>query len=332
MLKKILIGLFFIFALPLGLQAMMVTSVGNNLLADIKPASPEAGGLVTINLTAYGFDIDTSAISWFINDQLKWQSVGNKTYSFNLGAVGERTKVVVMVKSSGGQQSSKTFVFDPAEVELFWEAQTSAPLFYQGKTLPSAGANLKITAWPYLVNRSGQKIDPAKLTYRWQKDGVAVANLSGLGKNSITIQTDPTASLVKIGVEVSSPADELSATKGLIVSLVKPEIVFYEKKPLEGVNYGQTFPTEYSLFGEEVTVKAEPYFLPLNTNLIFKYLWTLDQTKAEGRPDDPLAITLRRSQNTSGSNRINFSTQVANTSISNSFTVKYGNSLLKPQN
>ena len=332
MLKKILlISTLLIWILPVGSWAFQETSIGNNLLAEIKPASPGPGESVTINLSSYGFDIDTSSISWFVNDTLKWQSVGNKSFSFNLGPIGQQTKVEIMVKAFGGQQASKTFIFDPAEIELFWETQTSKPLFYQGKARPSAGSNIHLVAWPYLVNHSGQKIDPAQLTYRWQQDGVALADLSGVGKNSLTITTDRGASQVKIGVMASSPADNISAAKSLVINLVKPEIVFYEKKPLEGINYGQVFPAEYSLFDDEVTVRAEPYFLPLDSNLVFKYLWTLDQSKADGRPDDPLAITLRRSQNTSGSNRISFSAQSQNSTFSNSFIIKYGNSLLRPQ-
>jgi len=328
--KFLLVGALLLLALPIGSSAFEETSIGNNLLAEIKPASPGPGELVTINLSSYGFDIDTSSINWFVNDKLKWQSVGNKTFSFNLGPIGQQTKVAVMVKAFGGQQASKTFIFDPAEIELFWETQTSQPPFYQGKARPSTGSDIHLVAWPYLVNHSGQKIDPTKLTYRWQKDGVSLANLSGLGKNSITFNTDQGASQIKIGVEVLSLADNITATKSLVISLIKPEIIFYEKKPLEGINYGQVLPAEYSLFNDEVTVRAEPYFLPLSSNLVFKYLWTLDQSAAEGRTDDPLAITLRRNQDRSGSNRIGFSAQSQNSIFSNSFVIKYGNSLLKP--
>ncbi|MFA5318955.1 MAG: hypothetical protein WC387_01155, partial [Candidatus Paceibacterota bacterium] len=192
-------------------------------------------------------------------------------------------------------------------------------------------ATIHLVAWPYLVNRAGQKIAPTNLTYRWQKNDTALDTLSGLGRNSISIKTGPTDSQLKISVTALSLADNISATKNLVINLVRPEILFYEKKPLVGINYGQVLPNEYSLFDTEVTVRAEPYFLPLDNNLFFKYLWTIDQSPAESRPDDPLAITLRPSQNVSGSNRISFSAQSANSNFRNSFIIKYGSGLLKPQ-
>lgn len=329
--KFLLFTILLLLALPLGSRAFQETSVGNNLLAEVKPNSPAPGELTTISLSGYGFDLDSSTISWSVNGQLKLQDLGRKTFSFNLGPVGERTKVEVLVKTFSGRQFSKTFIFDPAEIEVFWETQTSKPLFYQGKAQPSAGAKLHLVAFPYLVNRAGQKIDPAKLNYHWKKDGALIEDLSGLGKNSAIINTTAKDSSAKIEVEVISLADKISASKSLVINLIKPEIVFYEKKPLEGTNYGQVLPAEYSLFENEVAVRAEPYWLPLESNLIFKYLWTIDRSSAEGRPEDPLTINLRRNEGISGSNRISFSAQGPDSTISNSFTIKYGNGLLRPQ-
>jgi len=329
--KFLLITSLILLVLPLGTNAFEETSIGNNLLAEVKPSSPGPGEQVSITLTAYGFDIKTSTISWYQNDKIIVRDVGRKTYNFNLGPVGAQTKVTVFVTSPGGQKATKTFIFDPAEIELFWNTQTSHPAFYQGKARPSAGATIHLVAWPYLVNHAGQKLDPAKLTYHWQKNSSNLDNLSGLGKNSISIKTSATDSQLKISVTALSLTDKISATKDLIINLVQPEILFYEKKPLTGINYGQILPGEYSLFDREVTVRAEPYFLPSDNNLFFKYLWTLDQSSAESRPDDPLAITLRPSQNVSGSNRIGFSAQNANSTFNNSFIIKYGSGLLKPQ-
>jgi hypothetical protein len=331
MKKTLLISSLFILALPLWLLAVQETGVNNNLLAEINPASPGPGEQVTITLSSYGFDINTSYISWAVNGITESANTGGKSFTFSLGPVGVQTKITVYVQARGGQKASKTFVFDPTEIDLFWETQTSKPAFYQGKALPSAGSIIKIVALPYIINRAGQKISSNNLIYNWKKNGVFMEKLSGPGKNSIIINTGQGDSQVRIGVEALSQTDKITAVKDLVLSLVKPEIIFYEKKPLEGINYGQILPATYSLFDEEVTVRAEPYFLPINNNSIFKYLWSLDQSPAGGRPDDPFAITLRRNQDISGSNRVNFSAQDQTSTFSNSFTVKYGSGLLKPQ-
>lgn len=329
--KLLLISTFIILALPIGLLAVKETGVNNNLIAEVNPLSPGPGEQVTINLSSYGFDIETSYFSWSVNNRTELIGTGKKSFTFNLGPVGVQTKIDVYVQARGGQKASKTFIFDPTEIDLFWETKTSKPAFYQGKTLASLGAIIKVVALPHLVNQSGQKLSSNNIIYNWKKNGVFMEKLSGLGKNSATFNTSQGDSQVKIHIEALGQVDNVKAVKDLDIGLVRPEIVFYEKKPLEGINYGQVFPTEYPLYGEEVTVRAEPYFLPINNDLIFKYFWTLDQSPATGRPDDSRSITLRRNQDVSGLNRISFSAQDQSSLFSNSFTIKYGDKILKPQ-
>ncbi len=331
MFKKIpLITTLFLLALPLGLQAFQETSMNNNLVAEVSPTSPGAGETVTIGLSSYGFKINTSVISWYVDNELKSRGIGTDKFSFNLGPVGVQTKISVYVQARGGQKASKTFIFDPTELELFWETKTSKPGPYKGKALPSAGAKIKIVALPYIVSRSGQKIDPAKLSYTWKKNGAILTNLSGVGKNVISLETDKGASQVKLEVEAKSVTDNITANENVVINLVSPEVLFYEKKPLEGVIYGKIIPKEYPLFEEEVTIKAEPYFLPLGNDNDYKYSWQIDRSNAQGKSDDPQAITLRRSTEVSGSNLVNFLAQSLLSSANNSFIIKYGNGLLKP--
>lgn len=329
--KNSLIIILSLLILPLGLSAFQETSMNNNLVAEVSPTSPAAGEKVNISLSSYGFKINTSVINWYVNNELQSRGIGTNKFSFNLGPVGVQTKISVYVQAQGGQKASKTFIFDPTELELFWETKTSKPGPYKGKALPSAGAKIKVVALPYIVNRSGQKIDPAKLSYTWKKDGAILADLSGVGKSVISLETDRGASQVKLEVEAKSVADKITASQNIVINLISPEVLFYEKKPLEGVIYGKIIPKEYSLFEEEVTVKAEAYFLPLGNKDDWNYSWQIDRANAQGRPDDPKAITLRRSQEVSGSNLINFLAQSLISSANNSFIIKYGNSLLKPR-
>lgn len=322
--------LILLLALPTSLLAFKESGIGNNLIAKVNPSSPGPGEIVKISLTSYGFDIDTSLINWYVNDLLKVRGVGRKDFTLSLGGAGEQTKIVVYVQSSGGQKATKTFIFDPSEIELLWEAETSKPPFYKGKALPSAGATIKALSIPYLVNQSGKRISSSDLIFTWEKNGVLQTSISGKGKNSAKFETSPDDSQLKVRVRVTNTENNLSIFKEIIIDLVTPEITFYEKKPLEGVNYGQVLPTEYSLFDNEITVRAESYFLPLNAKRSFNYLWFIDQSPAISRPDDPLSITLRQNKDLSGSNRLKFSVQAPGLSFNNSFVVKYGKSLLKP--
>lgn len=329
-MKKISLIILFLFSFfPLLSLAFTETGVGSNLIAQVSPPSPKPGETVKISLTSYGFSIDTSVVSWYVNNVIKSRAVGKKEFVFNLGRVGEKTIIKVYVESAGGQKALKTFTFDPAEIELLWEAESAKPAFYQGKALPSAGSEVKVVALPYLVNRDGQKISSENLVFNWEKNGTPQVNLSGKGKNTAIFKTALSDTQLKIMVKALSQEDGLSISRGLIFNLIKPEILFYEKKPLEGINYGQVLPSEYSLFEDEVTVQAEPYFLPLSQSF-FRSFWAIDQTEAVSRPEDPFAITLRQKRGNSGSNRLKFSIQIKDLEFSNLFTVKYGTSILKP--
>lgn len=326
--KILLIALLLVLIYPFYLLAFQETSTGDGLLAEVKPSSPGPGDTVAISLSGYGFDLDTSVTRWFVNDRLVISAISHKVFNFRLGPVGQKTKVSVYVQTKSGRELSKTFVFDPAEIEIFWETDTSKPLSYKGKSLPSPGSTIKFTAWPYLVDQTGKRLDPSSLFYRWKNNDRLIENLSGLGQNTINLSTGVNDKQIKVSVEISNPADNLKTEKSLTINLVQPEILFYEKKPLEGINYGQAIIREYSLIDDETTIRAEPYFLASSRDLLRSW-WTIDQTPAEGRSDDTMSITLRKKTGVSGSNRVTFSVQNRNSVISNSLIIKYGGNFLR---
>ena len=77
---------------------------------------------------------------------------------------------------------------------------------------------------------------------------------------------------------ISSIKDNYTAKKIINIPMVSPEIVFYEKNPLRGINYEKALTSDFSMQGKESTIVAEPYFFspanPISEEL--RYEWSLN--------------------------------------------------------
>jgi hypothetical protein len=70
-------------------------------------------------------------------------------------------------------------------VTLLWEASTYVPPFYKGKSLYSAGADIHVVAIPQVNDSAGNPIPASDLTFKWEMNGDAYADHSGLGRDTL---------------------------------------------------------------------------------------------------------------------------------------------------
>jgi len=313
--------------------AVKEISSGSNLTAKIEPSNPQAGEVVTISLQGYGFNIDTSFITWFVNGKSASARTGLKTKTFLLGRVGEKTEISAYVRASNGQSASKTFIFEPASLNLTWQAYSYVPPFYQGAALPSAGSQIKIWAIPYVIDRNGQKVDNKALLYQWSKNDIPESDASGLGRDIFSFLAGSGQQL-KISLTVTTAdTNNISAQKTLLINTVAPETLIYEYQPLVGPAYQKALGQELDLYRDNVSLWGETYYLPGTNPANFNYSWTINNLPAGSEPQEPRLINLLRQSNASGYNVLNFSalSPLIEIGANKSITVKYGGNILNQQ-
>lgn len=333
-LEIFIIFTFFFILTPIISQAITETYIGSNIISEINPKDPAPGSMVTITLNGFGFDTDQAIYEWSQDNFIKKSGVGEKKFTFQIGRLGKTTRIDVSVYRSGRRLFYKSFYFDPSDINILWEADSLVPLFYQGKARATAGSTLKLSAIPYITNQSG-KIEPDdKLYYDWYINGVFAKEFSGKGKKTIPIPTKQDENQVKISLKVLNGTKDRGAKKELSIYLNKPEIIFYEQKPLEGVNYGRQITTNYDLYEEEMSFIAIPFFWPKIYVDNLSYLWKINGLTIDNK-ENKNTLTVRKPSGGLGINEINLQVnKMINDkySINKSFNVKFGNNLLKSYN
>jgi len=279
-LSILIIVLIGILALPNISSAISVTtgttySLINELGVETNPTYPKPNENVTISLTMYTEDLNSSKIEWYQNDKLVLQGQGETQYSFKIGAAGEETKIKIVVTLASGTSFSKSFTLNPTDVEIVWEADSYVPPFYKGKALHPKQGVLKLVAIPQFVS-NGKKIAPENLIYKWSNDYSVYQDQSGYGKNVITINGSLLGKNESINVLVTDPSSNMSAEGFVDIPTVNPEIVFYENSPYYGYLFDSAITNIFNLKSEEVQILAAPFFFTNETDSILNYVWQLN--------------------------------------------------------
>ncbi len=259
---------FVSFALVFHTQA-----INEDFYVDFLPEIPGSNSSVFANLVSYSFDVNRANITWILNGQTKLRGTGQKNFSFVTGDLGTRTSISVLVTTDEGAQVKKDFSFQPAAVDILWEALNYTPLAYKGKSLPVSGSLIKITALPYFSEAS------SRLIYEWQIDYKNFPDISGTGKDSFVLDSADIYNTNKIKVTVSNYNKTITAQKSIDIEIGVPKVVFYEESPLEGPKYNKALVGEIQLEQDEIIVRAEPYFFSTKDLKKLSYEWFMNEQK-----------------------------------------------------
>jgi hypothetical protein len=274
----------------------------------IASETPGPNELVRIEVQGVGSFLGSANIVWSQNGKVVKTGIGERTFMFTTGAMGEVTTIRVNIDSSQGT-FVKTFTFNPSRINLVWEANTTAPPLYLGKPLYSAGSEYKVVALPTVY--SGRSlIAPQALSYQWSYKGQAVPQYSGLGRSVFTQSGDQLQTIEEIAVDVYYGAAKVGRGE-ISIPASDPLIVLYQRDALRGVLYDQALPGGISLAGREITVQAEPYYFSAATKKagLIPFVWTLNDQEVAG-PDSARGIlTLRQSGTGTGQATLGVSMQ-----------------------
>ncbi len=294
-----IIFLFSLF-LPLYSSAYIERTVGGSLIAEVNPRAPKPNQMVNIKLSGYGFNLDTSDITWILNNEIMDSGRGMKEFSFQMGGVGSVNSLYATVETRTERTLGKNLIFRPAEVELMFESNTYVPRGYRGARLPSPGSLVKVVAKPnFIINN--ENLDPTSLEYQWRRNGTLLSNENTNNPEILIFRLNEDGRGERIEVSVFSRTYGSRAENSIIITPVNPEIILYENRPLLGVDYKQAITDRLNLSIGTISLKAEPFYFPgqnINDNF---FAWFINQERINQNTANPSQINLERPVGSEGS-------------------------------
>ena len=256
----------------------------------IDPESPEPYQNVTIKLQSYIIDLDKSIIEWKNGSKILLSGYGKTEYSFTNSGPNTNTIIIATIKTPDSiELITKTINVGSSEIEVLWESANGyVPPFYKGKSFIAPGGSIKVVAIPNTTN--GNK---GNFTYNWRNADSAVQNNSGYNKNSYIFKNSELTSAEEVSVAVSSVNGKYNATKTIYIPTTSPKMIFYKKSPTDGILYNNALSGSSIMAEDEMTIKAEPYFISQTGNdSDYSYDWKINGTSIE-TPSKKTELTVR---------------------------------------
>ncbi|HMO77613.1 MAG TPA: hypothetical protein PKA42_00460 [Candidatus Paceibacterota bacterium] len=301
MAKYIVLAFCFLFAGPLFVQAQISESGFSQTAAIvIEPTYPAPHSTFSASLDDYSLSGQTTSISWKINGLTVADNNNLRTINLQSGEVGKTITIEANIGLNGNQSIVLRKTVTPTYLDIVVEPQTRTPAFYLGRGLPSIESQVNLKA---II--SGTSISSNDLIYTWQVNGQVIGGGPLRGRSNVTI-TVPRGNSFIVSLRVTKLNGEELIKKTLRLPSVEPEVYFYEKTALYGLN-PKALDSLY-LTGNSATLTAEPYYLALETyNQPPLLEWTVDNKKSPVPINNPYEITLARPDREGrGTSQINF--------------------------
>lgn len=255
----------------------------------VSPMFPGPQAEVAVSLEVYSANTVGAAIAWYLDGVELAQFRNERNITLTTGDVGTSETVRAVLSPTVGSPITLSHTIAPTQVDIIIEADTSVPTFYKGRALPTSESPIRVIAIPHTADSR-----PASAyTYKWELDNKVLFGGPLLGKNAIeTIM--PRYSGSHLSVTVYDGAEKPIARQSIQLSAAEPEILFYADNPLRGLGR-RAIEGRFALVEEEVTVRAEPYFLNANvTDPDNRFVWRINSQQVANPSDDPLSITLKK--------------------------------------
>lgn len=262
-------------------------ALSHELNVEVSPTYPRPNSNVSINLTLYTADLNSAEITWVQDGKVALKGIGKTSYSFKTGLVGTETKIEIKIGLLDGTTFTKTLAFNPASIDLVWEANSYVPPFYKGKALYPKQGTIKVVALPEFVTKT-KRLSPENLIYSWSNEVESFQDQSGYGKNVLVLNGSLLGKDENIRVLVTDPVNNLAAQGFLTIKPIDPEIVFYENSPYYGNLFDMVIANPFNLNTGEVQILAAPYYFTKESSI--KYEWHLNGEIVPGLADLMTAI------------------------------------------
>lgn len=296
-IKKFLIGLFILGIINVPYFSLAETQIEiqeGEIGVTISPNSPGPYQDVSINISSFATDLNKAIITWQYGAKTVLSGIGKTSYSFKTEGVGSSNIIIINITPVGSINTiTKKINIAPAEIEIMWESVDGyTPPFYKGKSLPISGGLIKAVAIP---NTNTIKSGNGSISYIWKNNDSVVEASSGYNKNAYIFKNSMFDEINQIGVQASSVAGNYNAESIIEIPIYKSKLLFYKKSPTENVLYNNALNKETTMIENEMTIVAEPYFLPLKGGEgSLSYTWKING-KNVATPSKKTEITIRPS-------------------------------------
>ncbi|MBP6881080.1 MAG: hypothetical protein KBC35_00425 [Candidatus Pacebacteria bacterium] len=266
---------------------------------ELQPEFPRPGESVTARFNDYQDNSYGATITWVLDGKVIPGTENQREISIIAGEAGKKQTLQVVFSKEGVSTGAMSTTLTPVYLDIIIEPQTRTPDFYLGRSLPSIGSLVNVTA---LI--SGKGFLNPDLVYTWRFGQQIIDGGSLRGRNRISL-TMPRGRSEVLSVEVARLDGTIIARRSLYVPSVTPEIQFYEVSPLFGISKKAAV-AGVPLISNSAVIQAVPYYLDTrvyNDPDIIK--WELGGVTTDNPAGNPYEITLQRTGIT-GSVELNF--------------------------
>ena len=319
MTRRLSIALIAIFALACVPTALTLAQDATGSLPQlglsVSPQNPAPGDTVTLKLTSYDIDVNSSDIDWKVDGKTVQDAVGDATYTLTANASGKPSTITVIATPLTGSPETTSVTITPTTVDLLWQATNSTvPPLYRGKAMPTSESTIRYVAMPELKASNGAVMAANTLVYNWQQNYTPDQDDSGYGKTSFTVISSPLDNGEHIDVSMESRDGSVSSAASADVTAVQPKILWYVDDPTYGPRFQSAIAGDYTVSTASLALFAEPYYFapgtPVSPNLT--YSWNLNGNSID-TPVTPNVLVLQRDGTNTGTATVDLSLSNATT-------------------
>lgn len=250
----------------------------------LEPENPSPKSSVVLTLSSYSFDVNTAMITWKIGSKIILRGQGEKSVSIKTGNVGTATDVHVLAETADGSSIEQIINVTPSSVLLLYESYNSyLPPLYEGRSLPSDGGLIRVTAFPQISDK-GVPVPASQLSYTWYIDDTIIQSASGAGKQTALIRLDFLQSSDDIKVLIRSPYGN-TTTKTITIYPHPVMPLLYKYDQVLGPDFTTLVDKRFEAV-HDFTLALEPFYVSQREGMSSKdpsYTWFLD-----GLPTTPI--------------------------------------------
>jgi hypothetical protein len=248
-----------IFGCSVVFSANQIPLTESEVMVEISPKNPIPLQNVTIKISSYSADLNRATITWKSESGVVSSGIGKTSYTFKAPEANISTSFTINISTPSDGTVVKKINIRPSDIDVFWESTNGyTPPFYKGKSFPITNGSVKVVAIPNFQSKRG-------FSYVWRNQNTTKSNQSGYDKSYYIFNNSMFDEVNQVAVTATSVSGDYVGQKSVEIKVYKPEIIFYKKDPIWGVDYNKALVSVFELEDEEeeITIVAEPYYFPI---------------------------------------------------------------------